>query len=55
MPEPAGGCATFGAIVSGMPLKAQTTLKLDESYGLGDVGAVGGSGGMVRAVEIDFK
>jgi hypothetical protein len=51
MPQPNGGCVTYGAIVKTITVKAQAKVTLDGSYGVGGPGG----GGMVRAVEIDFQ
>jgi hypothetical protein len=50
-PSDTGGCTTFGGVVTGPTLSAETTLQLDGSYGLGGPGG----GGMVQSVEIVFK
>jgi hypothetical protein len=50
-PSDTGGCTTFGGVVTGPTLSAQTTLLLDGSYGLGGPGG----GGTVQSVEIVFK
>jgi len=50
-PQATGGCVTYGAVVSGETITAETQVTLDGSYGVGGPGG----GGMVRAVEVTFK
>ena len=50
-PADTGGCTTFGGVVTGPTLSAETKVMLDGSYGLGGPGG----GGAVKSVEIVFK
>lgn len=49
-PADTGGCTTFGGVVTGPMLSAETKVMLDVSYGLGGPG-----GGGVKSVDIVFK
>lgn len=51
MPNPNGGCNTFGAVITEPLVQAKVEVKLDGSYGIGGPGG----GGMVREVVIEFK